>query len=104
MRLRFHRGWSAAEQIQDRTKETDYDYHPFVWNSGGEHVIAACVEQGTKRLGVVMYSKVGKYHGSTNLDEKAYAYTVDGITVTMGGGIALTFTGHVENGKIIIVH
>ena len=95
----FTEDGTQLNKFNINTKEYDYRMasHP-----AGEHVVIACIERGTGRPRVDIYTKDGKFVRAIALDEEEL-FELHGITVTMEGHIAVAVTKRYLEGKVIVI-
>ena len=77
-------------------------YYCIACHPKGEHVVVAGRERDTRHLTLAIYTVTGLFIRRIHLDEELDIIG-GGITVTMEGHIAVTFTDRHYNGKVIVV-
>ncbi|KAM7431224.1 hypothetical protein ABFA07_018169 [Porites harrisoni] len=85
--------------------ERDF-YYRIACHPARDHVVLAGCERETRRQTLAIYTVNGEFVRRIELDEKAY-YNVRGITVTVGGHIAVALRDitdeGIHKGKVIVV-
>lgn len=91
----------GEQQFKFSINTEEQEYYRVACHPAGEHMVFAGYQRGKDRMCLAIYTKDGEFERTVNVDEGIRV--ISGVTVSVDGRIAVSFTDHNGSRKVIVL-